>query len=84
MKNFDIDQIISSLQSLKDCQPDTSAVLPKSSVKQLIKLSLPIFKAEPILLELESPIKICGLNLNRRHTRSIFRFVACIRLNWIS
>ena len=55
-----LDNIIARLLEVKSLKPGKNAQLSESEIKQLCAASKEIFLAQPNLLELEAPIKICG------------------------
>lgn len=58
--NIDVDQIIDKLLEVRGCKPGKQVSLSEQEVKGLCIKTREIFQAQPILLELEAPIKICG------------------------
>lgn len=56
---IDVDKIIEQLLSVKD-QAGKQVQLPETQIRQLCILSRLIFLEQPNLLELESPVNICG------------------------
>ena len=61
--DFDVDKIIDKLLDCRDKKKDTikPANLTETEIKSLCLKSREIFMQQPILLELEAPIKICGM-----------------------
>ncbi|XP_076448883.1 uncharacterized protein LOC143285462 [Babylonia areolata] len=57
--DLDVDSIISQLLSVKD-HPGKQVQLPESQIRQLCQLSRAIFLEQPMLVELEAPVNICG------------------------
>ena len=55
-----IESITSRLLSLRGSPPGTLASLAESEIKLLCQRARPIFLNQPMLLELEAPLKICG------------------------
>jgi hypothetical protein len=55
-----IGSITSRLLSLRVSPPGTTASLSESEIKDICKWPRPIFLDQPMLLELEAPLKICG------------------------
>jgi serine/threonine-protein phosphatase PP1 catalytic subunit len=70
-EEIDIDKIINKL--LENAGKDVK--LLESEIRALCLKSREIFLAQPMLLELEAPIKICGIFLHyfRRYSWSISR-----------
>jgi len=58
--DFDIDVIISKLLEVKNCKPGKQVNLSEQEVRNLCLKSREVFMQQPILLELEAPLKICG------------------------
>jgi hypothetical protein len=77
----DLDNIIEQLLSARGSRPGRQVNLSENDVKWLCVKSKEVFTNQPVLLELEAPIKICGkeremaccdLLMNyRRHSRTI-------------
>ena len=57
---IEIDKIIDKLLEVKGAKPGKQANLTEGEIRSLCVKSRDIFIAQPILLELEAPIKICG------------------------
>jgi len=57
---FNLDAIIDKLLAVKGSKPGKQVNLTESEVKNLCIKSREIFVSQPILLELEAPLKICG------------------------
>mmetsp|Transcript_17332 Transcript_17332/g.24540 ORF Transcript_17332/g.24540 Transcript_17332/m.24540 type:complete len:376 (-) Transcript_17332:112-1239(-) len=55
-----VDDIIERLQAVRASRPGKQVNLQESEIKMLCLRSRDIFMSQPILLELSSPIKICG------------------------
>jgi hypothetical protein len=55
-----VDSIISRLLGLRGSPPGTLASIAENEIKLLCQLVRPILLQQPMLLELEAPIKICG------------------------
>jgi serine/threonine-protein phosphatase PP1 catalytic subunit len=60
MSDFDIDNIIDRLLEVRGAKPGKPVQLSENEIKELCYRSREIFISQPILLELEAPIKICG------------------------
>merc|ERR1711971_1386962 len=60
MSAFDVDAIIDRLLEVRGSKPGKPVQLSETEIKELCYRSREIFINQPILLELEAPIKICG------------------------
>jgi len=58
--DIDIDKIIEKLLSVKGSKPGKQVNLLESEIQSLVTKAREIFISQPILLELEAPLKICG------------------------
>jgi serine/threonine-protein phosphatase PP1 catalytic subunit len=58
--NFDVDHIIEQLLSVRGARPGRQVNLTENEIRWLCIKSREIFISQPVLLELEAPIKICG------------------------
>ena len=56
----DVDGIIARLLEVKSCKPGKQVNLSESEVRWLCIRSREILISQPILLELEAPLKVCG------------------------
>jgi serine/threonine-protein phosphatase PP1 catalytic subunit len=65
MSNFDIDvdSIIERLLSVRGSRPGKSVDLEEREIRGLCMKAREIFISQPVLLELEAPIQICGNSL---------------------
>ena len=57
---FDIDAIIDRLLEVRGNKPGRPVQLSEAEIRELCYRSREIFISQPILLELEAPLKICG------------------------
>ena len=57
---FDIDSIIDKLLSVRGSRPGKQVTLTEGEIRWLCIRSRDVLMSQPILLELEAPIKICG------------------------
>ena len=57
---IDIDQVIARLLEVRGSRPGKQVQLAEYEIKHLCTKAREIFINQPILLELEAPIKICG------------------------
>lgn len=55
-------RIVSFFFSVRGCRPGKSVHMTEAEVRGLCLKSREIFLQQPILLELEAPLKICGKN----------------------
>ncbi|KAL8274771.1 hypothetical protein Esti_001320 [Eimeria stiedai] len=58
--DVDVDAVISKLLEVRGSRPGKPVQLTEAEIRGLCQKSREIFIAQPILLELEAPIKICG------------------------
>jgi len=56
----EVDKIIEKLVSVRGSKPGKQVNLPEADIKYLCSRSRQVFMDQPVLLELEAPIKICG------------------------
>ncbi len=59
--DVDIDNVIEQLLAVRGARPGRQVNLTENEIKWLCTKSREIFIQQPVLLELEAPIKICGL-----------------------
>ena len=57
---IDVDHIIDKLISVRGSKPGKTVNLTEQEIRGLCIKSREIFISQPILLELEAPLKICG------------------------
>ena len=57
---FDVDQIIDRLLEVRGSKPGRAVQLSEAEIRELCHRSREIFLSQPILLELEAPLKVCG------------------------
>ncbi|KAK9467938.1 serine/threonine protein phosphatase PP1 [Lipomyces arxii] len=57
---FDVDSIIEQLLEVRGSRPGSHVELQEQQIRLLCTRAREIFVSQPILLELEAPIKICG------------------------
>jgi serine/threonine-protein phosphatase PP1 catalytic subunit len=60
MTEVDVDGIIDRLLEVRGSRPGKPVQLTEAEIRELCHRSREIFISQPILLELEAPIKICG------------------------
>jgi serine/threonine-protein phosphatase PP1 catalytic subunit len=58
--NLDIDKVIDKLLNVRGSKPGKLVNLTEAEIRGLCIKSREIFISQPILLELEAPLKICG------------------------
>jgi serine/threonine-protein phosphatase PP1 catalytic subunit len=58
--DIDVDNIIEQLLSVRGSRPGRQVNLTEGEIRWLCIKSREIFTVQPVLLELEAPIKICG------------------------
>jgi serine/threonine-protein phosphatase PP1 catalytic subunit len=56
----DVDVIIEKLLEVKNCKPGKQVNLTENEITGLCNKAREIFISQPILLQLEAPINICG------------------------
>lgn len=74
-QEFDIDSVIQRLLEVRGSRPGKTVILGEHEIKNLCLKAREIFINQPVLLELEAPIKICGKFV---HTGSL---VLCVLLS---
>jgi hypothetical protein len=57
---IDVDNIIEQLLSVRGARPGRQVNLTEAEIRYLCIKSREVFIQQPVLLELEAPIKICG------------------------
>ena len=57
---FEVETIIDRLLEVRGSKPGRAVQLSEAEIRELCYRSREIFISQPILLELEAPIKICG------------------------
>jgi len=62
LNDIDVDNIIEQLLSVRGARPGRQVNLTENEIRWLCIKSREIFNQQPVLLELEAPIKICGTN----------------------
>jgi serine/threonine-protein phosphatase PP1 catalytic subunit len=63
----DVDTVIEQLLAVRGSRPGRQVSLTENEIRWLCIKSRDIFAAQPVLLELEAPIKICGMNCKFYH-----------------
>ena len=58
--NLDVDKIISKLLSVRNMPQGTEVDLEEKEIRALTVLARDIFIKQPILIEIDAPVKICG------------------------
>ena len=59
-KQFNVDEIINKLLQAKSYKPNKEVPLLESEIRWLIIKVKAIFMEQPVFIELDSPINICG------------------------
>ena len=59
--DLDIDSVIERLLEVRGSRPGKQVNLAEHEVRALCLKARDIFMSQPVLLELEAPIKICGV-----------------------
>ncbi|DAZ98716.1 TPA: hypothetical protein N0F65_006748 [Lagenidium giganteum] len=60
LEPIDVDSIIEKLLSVRGARPGKQVNLSETEIRGLCLHSRDVFLSQPILVELEAPIKICG------------------------
>ena len=60
--DFDVDSIIDKLLDVRGARPGKEVNLPEEQIKQLISKATDVFMSQPALLNLQAPIKVCGID----------------------
>ncbi len=60
LEPIDVDAIIDKLLAVRGARPGKQVILTEAEICGLCVHSREVFLSQPILLELEAPIKICG------------------------
>ncbi len=71
----EVDSVIEQLLSVRGARPGRQVNLSENEIKWLCVKSREIFTQQPILLELEAPIKICGQSLLFQLTIILYFFL---------
>ena len=58
--DFDVDKLIDKLLEVKTSKPGKQVALTEAEIKGLCVAAREVFISQPILLELEAPLKVCG------------------------
>jgi serine/threonine-protein phosphatase PP1 catalytic subunit len=66
----DLDSIIDRLLEVRGSRPGKQVQLLETEIRFLCTKAREIFISQPILLELEAPIKVCSEPAIRRHRRT--------------
>ncbi len=72
----DIDSIIEQLLGVRGARPGRQVNLTEGEIRWLCVKSREIFLSQPVLLELEAPIKICGKFISNNNNIRIFPLCA--------
>ncbi|CAF1076030.1 unnamed protein product, partial [Brachionus calyciflorus] len=60
IEKLNIDSVIARLLEVRNAKPGKNVQLSENEIRGLCLKSREIFLSQPILLELEAPLKICG------------------------
>ena len=58
--DLNVDHLITRLLEVRGCRPGKTVQMSENEIRALCHKSREIFLSQPILLELEAPLKICG------------------------
>lgn len=75
--DIDVDIIIEKLLSVRGSKPGKLVSLTENEIRGLCLKSREIFVSQPILLEIEAPLKICGFYI---HIFLVYFFIR--RCSW--
>lgn len=89
--DIDVDLILEKLLSVRGSKPGKLVSLTENEIRGLCLKSRDIFASQPILLEIEAPLKICGKSLRffnndplfyiyRGCAWTILRLIAAVRV----
>lgn len=59
-KDIDVDSIIDRLLAVRGAKPGKLVNLQENEIRMLCIKARDLFISQPILLELEAPLKVCG------------------------
>lgn len=62
VEELNIDNLITRLLEVRGCRPGKTVNMSENEIRLLCNKSREIFLSQPILLELEAPLKICGMH----------------------
>ena len=60
LEGIEVDAILNKLLNVRGARPGKQVNLTDTEIRSLCNTARNIFLSQPILLELEAPIKICG------------------------
>lgn len=78
-----LDDIINRLLEFRQARTVRQVQLSEAEIRQLCSASRDIFLQQPNLLELEAPIKICGIHINISFLFLIFFFKMIILVLYV-
>ncbi len=61
--DIDVDKLLDKLLEVKTSKPGKQVNLTEAEIKGLCMAARETFVNQPILLELEAPLKVCGISL---------------------
>lgn len=71
--DLNVDHLITRLLEVRGCRPGKTVQMSENEIRALCHKSREIFLSQPILLELEAPLKVCGKYLRFKLLISILR-----------
>ena len=71
--SFDVDDVITKLLEVRGSRPGKQVNLTETEIRGLCTGAREIFMSQPVLLELEAPIKICGARRTSLRSRETGR-----------
>ncbi len=78
--NFNVEDVIAKLLDVRGSRPGKQVNLQEAEIRGLCTSAREIFMSQPVLLELEAPIKICGAPHRRK---SCTRAAVPLCLRWM-
>ena len=58
---IDVDKIMEKLLAVRDKRPGKQVNLTEQEIQGLCVQAREVFMSQPVLLELEAPLKVCGI-----------------------
>jgi len=80
--DVDLDSIIDRLLEVRGSRPGKQVQLLETEIRFLCTKAREIFIGQPILLELEAPIKVCCISNSRRQSPTLTDNTSCLIDLW--